>query len=532
MSAVSTEPFARGPHRFLRASRLRARFGGAFYTAVVAAAVFVSLVALLPVGFILVVTVQTGWDTVGHLLFRQRILDLTVNTVLLEAITIPLTVGLALWLAWLTERSDLPGRRIWAMLVVAPISIPAFVHSYAWISAFPRFNGLPAAVLISILAYMPFIYLPIVAQLRRLDPALEDVAASLGDSGWKIFRRVILPQLRFAICGGSLLVGLHLLAEFGLYALIRYETFTTAILDQFQTAYSGPAAYVLAGVLIVFCLGLMALEALIRGNERYARLGPGAARRPMTRRLGAATLPSLLGLCVLVLLALGVPAATLGRWLVFGGARIWDMPALTAAFMESVGLAVAGGVITTLAAMPMAWLSVRAPSRLQKVLEACHYYVGSLPGVVVALALVTVTVRIVLPLYQTLFTALLGYALLFLPRALVGLRASIAQVPSELENTAMSLGKSPVNAIRLVTMRLAAPGAGAAFALCALGITTELTATLMLAPNGVVTLATQFWSLTSEIDYASATPYALLMVVLSLPMTVLLHRQSLRAEGR
>ncbi|TIR63919.1 MAG: ABC transporter permease subunit, partial [Mesorhizobium sp.] len=83
------------------------------------------------------------------------------------------------------------------------------------------------------------------------------------------------------------------------------------------------------------------------------------------------------------------------------------------------------------------------PGRLQRLLESCNYIVGSLPGVVVALALVTITVRIALPLYQTLFTILFGYALMFLPRALVSLRASIAQAPVELERAASSLGRPP-----------------------------------------------------------------------------------------
>jgi iron(III) transport system permease protein len=180
----------------------------------------------------------------------------------------------------------------------------------------------------------------------------------------------------------------------------------------------------------------------------------------------------------------------------------------------------------------MAWLSVRAPGRLQRVLEACHYYVGSLPGVVVALALVAVTVRVALPLYQTVVTVLLAYVLMFLPRALVGLRASIAQAPVELERAAMALGRTPVQAVLQTTMRLAAPGAAVSMALVAMGITTELTATLMLAPNGTSTLATEFWSLTSEIDYAAAAPYALMMVLSSLPMTLLLYAQSKRTAGR
>jgi iron(III) transport system permease protein len=69
-------------------------------------------------------------------------------------------------------------------------------------------------------------------------------------------------------------------------------------------------------------------------------------------------------------------------------------------------------------------------------------------------------------------------------------------------------------------------------ALTALAITTELTATLMLAPNGTHTLATQFWQHSSELDYAAAAPYALMMILASLPMTILLHTQSKRMAGR
>ena len=118
-------------------------------------------------------------------------------------------------LAWLTERTALAGRQLWSALAVAPLAIPAFVQSYAWVSAVPSLHGLSAGVFLSVLAYYPFIYMPVAAVLRRLDPTLEDVAASLGTPPWKVFFRVVLPQLRLAICGGALLVALHLLAEYG-----------------------------------------------------------------------------------------------------------------------------------------------------------------------------------------------------------------------------------------------------------------------------------------------------------------------------
>lgn len=502
------------------------------HASVVAIAGLVSILSLVPLGFIVWITFDVGWDTVRALVFRPRVGELLVNTVLLEVCTIPLSILLATSLAWLTERSDIPGARLWSWFAIAPLAVPAFVHSYAWVSVWPGMRGLASGVFVSVLAYYPFLYLPIAATFRRLDPAIEDAAASLGLGPWAVFFRAVLPQLRLAICGGSLLIALHLLAEYGLFVMIRFDTFATAIVDQFQSAYNSPAANMLGGVLVICCLFLLGLEVLVRGNERYARVGSGAARPAEPRSLGWMTLPALLLPIATAALTLGVPFVTLTRWLVLGGVGIWRMDTVGNAFLQTIVLAVAGGVLATIAAAPMAWLSVRAPGRFQRILEACHYYVGSLPGVVVALALVTITVRLFLPLYQTFATLLVAYVLLFLPRAMVGLRASIAQAPVELERAAMALGRTPGQAVRQITMRLAAPGAAASVALAALGITNELTATLMLSPNGVDTLATKFWSLTSEIDYAAAAPYAFMMVVLSLPLTLLLYAQSRRTAGQ
>jgi iron(III) transport system permease protein len=495
------------------------------------AAMFISALALAPIGFILWVTFQTGWQTASALLFRPRIAELLINTTLLELVAVPLAILLGVALAWLTERTDLPGARLWSWLAVTPLAIPAFVHSYGWASVAPHWSGLSAATAISVLAYFPFLYLPVAAQLRRLDPAVEEAAASLGQTPWQIFFRVVLPQLRFAICGGSLLIGLHLLAEYGLYVTVRFDTFTTAIMDQFQSSYSGPAANMIAIVLALYCIGLLFLERTVRGSERYARIGTGAARMPAALRLGRARWLCLLVPVATIVLALGVPLLTLARWLVLGGSAIWQ-PAVGAAFLQTMLLALIGGILATVASMPMAWLSVRAPGRFAHILEGCHYYVGSLPGIVVALALVALAVHAFLPLYQTLATLLMAYLLLFLPRALIGLRSSVAQTPVELEQAATMLGRSPLRAVMATTLRLAAPGAAAAMALVGLGIATELTATLMLAPTGVETLATAFWSFSSELDYARAAPYAFLMVILSLPLTILLQAQSRWMAGR
>lgn len=516
-----------------KAARRSARPGNRPAAWITVIAVAASLAALLPLAFVLFVAVQNGWQTIVAMVVRPRVGELLINTVLLVVLTVPLCVLVGVALAWLTERTDLPGRRFGSLLCAAPLAVPAFVHSYAWVSLVPSIHGLFAGVLVSLVAYFPFLYLPAAAALRRLDPAMEDVAASLGETPWRIFLRVVLPQLRLPIWGGALLVGLHLLAEYGLYAMIRFDTFTTAIFDQFQSTFNGPAANMLAGVLVLCCLLLLGTEAGTRGHARYARLGSGSEALPRLYRLGAGRAVAGLSLLALMTaLALGVPFVTLGRWLISGGSAVWNMAELVTAFVQTLIYAVIGAVITTAAAIPIAWLSVRRPSRLIRLLESCNYVTSSLPGIVVALALVTITVRVANPLYQTVFTVLLAYLLMFLPRALIGLRASIAQAPAELEDVARSLGRTPSCAIWGITLRLAAPGAAAGAALVFLAITNELTATLLLAPSGTRTLATGFWARSSEIDYAGAAPYALIMILLSLPLTWLLYRQSQRIAGR
>jgi iron(III) transport system permease protein len=500
------------------------------HPAVVAAALVVAAFALVPVGFVVWVLVQAGWDTAVSMIVRPKVGEIFLATLLLQVLAVPLSVGLALVLAWLTERSDLPLAALWRWLAVAPLAIPAFVMAYAWDSTVPMLRGLWPAVGISVLAYFPLVYLPVIAQLRRLDPAAEDVAATLGHSPARVFLTVVLPQLRLAICGGGLLIALHLLAEYGLFVLIRYDTLTVAIVNQFQAVYDGPAANLMGIVLVACAVGLLALEAWLRGDRRYARVGAGAARVAPLARLGRASWLWMLLPIATSALAVGLPLATLIRWLLIGGADALHLPELTAALGQSFLYAVLGALFVTVVALPIAWLSARAPGPLQRALENVHLYVGALPGVIVALALVAITVRVALPLYQTVATVLIAYVLLFLPRAVVSVRASLAQVPLELQQAATALGRPPFRAAVETTLRLAFPGIAAGMALVAMGIVTELTATLMLSPIGTETLATQFWSRTGEFDHVGAAPFALAMVVLSIPLCIILHRQATRTR--
>ncbi|WP_082484173.1 MULTISPECIES: ABC transporter permease [Micrococcaceae] len=512
-----------------RGSSPRPPFG---VSAVSVLAVLIALFSLVPLGYVLYMSVATGWDTAVGLIFRPRVAELLLNTVLLTVITVPLCLVLGVAGAWLVERTALRGRRTWAVLLAAPLAIPAFVNSYAWVSAVPSLAGLGSGVLIATLSYFPLVYIPAAAALSRLDPAIEQSAASLGLGAWRTFFRVVLPQLRIALTGGGLLVALHLLAEYGAFAMIRFDTFTTAIMVQFQSTFNGAAGNMLASVLVFFCLLLLLAEVRTRGSARYARIGPGAQARALRLPLRGYQLPAQLFLLALTVLAFGLPLFLVLRWVAAGGPDVWAAAEFVPALAATLGYGLAGAAATIVVAFPMAYLAVRHPGWFSKTLELSNYITSSLPGIVVGLAFVTVSIRLVPGVYQSAGVLVAAYVLLFLPRALVNLRAGLAQAPKELDEAAQALGKPPLTAFVQVTLRLMAPAAAGGAALVFLAITNELTATLLLSPNGTRTLATEFWSKSSEIDYAGAAPYALLMILLSAPMTYLLFQQSKKVAGQ
>jgi len=177
------------------------------------------------------------------------------------------------------------------------------------------------------------------------------------------------------------------------------------------------------------------------------------------------------------------------------------------------------------AALPGAWLLDRRRSAFSVALERLTFVASALPGVVVGLALVTVAVHWARPIYQTVGLVVLAYLILFVPRAVVTWRAGLAAVPPELAEAGRSLGAGGVGTFTRVVLPIVAPSALTGFVLVFLATGTELTATLLLAPTGTETLATAFWAASDELDYVASAPYAAVLILLSAPLTLLLHRR-------
>jgi iron(III) transport system permease protein len=479
-------------------------------------AVAVTVAVLLPLAFLVVQAVQVGWPELRQLLFRQLTAHLVWNTVSLVVVVTALCAAVGTTAAWFVERTDLPGRRILAVLVVIPLGIPDFVVSFGWRAIFPSMGGFWAAVLVMTLAVYPLVFLPVAASLRGADPAQEEVARSLGLGRMRTFWSVTVGQARTAILGGAILVGLVVLAEFGAFEILGYQTLTTEIYNEFQVGFNEPAACALSLILVLLGAGLLAGEGAVRGGGRSARVGGGAARVLRPVRLGRARPVVLAGVVLLVGLALGVPVGAIVSLLVQGGHSTLPPASLGIATLNTFAYAAAAGVVATVAALPVALLSVRYPRPRVMALERINMVVLAVPGLVVALSFTYVTEHFLSgAFYQTSPLLVLAYAIMFFPLAVVAVRAAVARSPVGLEEVGRSLGVPRRSVLRRVTLPLIAPGLAAAFALVFLETATELTATLVLHPTNVETLATQFWAYQSNLSYSQAAPYAGVMVLIA-----------------
>jgi iron(III) transport system permease protein len=510
----------------------------------VASALTVAALVLLPPAYLLVrVAGGSGaWDV----LWRSRTLDLVWSTGLLVAGVTAAAVAIGVPLAWLVTRTDLPGRRIWAVLAALPLVIPSYVAALCLLGALgprgllrdalgvdelPDIRGYWGALLALTLSTYPYVFLLTAAALRDADPSLEEAARSMGLTRRAAFRRVSLPLLRPSVGAGALLVALYTLSDFGVVSLMRYDALTRAIYLQYRSLFDRTPAAVLGLVLIALTAVVLVAEQRSRRGRRYHRASPGPARPAAVVPLGRWRAPALAFCTLTVGVFLALPAAVLGYWLERGIAadRRLEVPwqeALNSLAASGLAAAVAVG-----AALPVAVLALRHRSRWTVALERVCYAGNALPGIVIALSLVFFAARYAPFVYQTLALLVLAYVVRFFAQGLSGVGSALETVSPRLEEAARGLGRSRLGALVTVTIPLARSGILAGTALVFLSAMKELPATLLLRPIGFETLATEIWKLTQVGAYSRAALPALMLIVVSAPILFLLRTPGEAAES-
>ena len=524
------------------------RYFGVVFKAIV---LLIALAMLLPLAYLLYRAAGVGWTQAVDLLARMRTLQIMWNSLILVCGVTTLSLALALPFAWLTERTDLPGWRIWTVLAMMPLVIPSYVGGFALIAMFgprgvlqellspfgvnrlPSIYGFTGALWVLTLFTYPYIFMSIRAALHRFDPSIEEAARSLGYNGWQTFLKVTLPNLRPAITAGGLLVALYTLSDFGAVSLLRFNSFTRAIYVQYLSSFDRNVASLLSLALIVFTIILLVLErnSRGRGRPRYYRSSAGVAAPRKRIELAHRKWPALLFCGTVVTAALVLPVGVIVFWLLRGLASGESLTPVWTATLNSFRAGAMAALAAAALGLPVAFAAIRMGGRLMN-LAARAVYVGyGLPGIVIALSLVFFGANFAPLLYQTLWMLVFAYVVRFLPQAIGAMQISLLQMNPRLEEAGRSLGLGNRAVFRRIIAPIVQPGVLAGMALVFLTTVKELPATLLLSPTGFTTLATQIWSATDEAFFARAAAPALMLLAMSAFSIFLVLMQEEREVG-
>lgn len=510
----------------------------------------ISALMLLPVIYLLLRASDAGVE-LGDVLWRERTLVVLRNTVLLAVSVAGAASLIGVPLAWLTTRTAIAGRRFWALAATLPLVVPSYVGALTIVAAFgprglahdlvaepfgierlPSIYGFWGSWLALTLFTFPYVFLSVQAALRGVDTCFEEAGRCLGLGPVRSFCRVVLPQLRPAIASGALLSALYTVSDFGVVTLMRYDVFTRAVYVQYRSSFDRTTAAALGLVLVAMTVGLLVVDLRIRGTAVRYRSGSGTGRERRLLSLGKWH-PLGLAFCALVtLLSLGLPLGVLISWLVRGLSAGEYIDRIPAQALNTLGAGLLAGMMTAVLAFPVAWLAVRYPGRFATAAERIGFLGYALPGVVVAIAFVYAGANLVPPLYGTLGLLVVAYAVRFLPQALAAERLSLIQISPRLEEAARGLGKSEAGTLLRVTLPLARPGVLTGMAMVMLTVMKELPITLLLAPIGFETLATELWQTTSNGAYGRAALPAMVLIAISAVPSLLLtrHRDARRGD--
>ena len=472
---------------------------------------------------------------------------------LLLAVTVSIAAAVTgTGLAWLVQRTDLPGRRVLRVLLPLPLVIPSFIAAFALIATFapggllagplgalgiepPQVRGFWGAFVVLSLFTYPYVYLPVAARLRQLPASLEESARLLGRGPGAVFLTVVLPQIATAVAAGALLVGLYTISDFGAVQLLRYDTLTRVI-------YSGRTLDPAGSLALALLLGLLAVAVAAAERRLASRRPPMVANRDgrsLQVRLGRWRVPACLAAVGVLTLSLLAPMGVLVWWAARGlllgsersGRLVADPSALIGPALNTAGVAVVAALVAVVAVLPVAYVTARWRSRLGGAANAVVVGGFALPGLVIALACAFWVRQAPLPIYDAVYQTqgllIFAYVVHFGAQALRAGQVSVGAVPPQFDDAARMLGAGGWRRFTTVELPLMLPGLGAGAGLVLLSTMKELPATLLLAPPGFVTLATRVWTATEDAFLADASIGALVLVAVSGVLTwVLVVRRS------
>lgn len=510
-------------------------------------AVALSLPALVPLLAALSALARPDPDTLSHLV--QYVLPRVAGNTAWLLLGVGLgTAVLGTALAALVALCEFPGRRVFAWLLVLPLAMPGYVLAVVFIDLFdyagpvatwlrnaaglalPDMRNRAGLIAVMTLSLYPYVFLVAREAFATQGARAIEAARTLGMGPWRAFFHASLPLARPWIAGGTLLVLMETMADFGTVSAFNYDTFTRAIYQAWFALFSTDTALQIAAVMLLVVSALVALEVFSRRRQSFAGIGHSqVARTRLGRRAWLAT-----AACTLVVgVAIGLPLARLAfnalRHLGDLDTRYWATTA------NAVALAAMAAALTVAAAFVVAMAARERPGVLTSATTRLATLGYGLPGALLAIGLYVPVARMSARLADTLDSAvalqgglmllLVAYGIRFMAVAHAPVSGGLLRVRPHLVEASRSLGVTGLRQVRHVHWPLLRGSFATAALLVFVDVMKEMPITLMMRPFGWDTLATRVFELTNEGEWARAAVPALAIVLAGLVPVIALTRR-------
>jgi iron(III) transport system permease protein len=532
------------------------------------AALTLVLLMGLPLGWLVTLSVSGEHGaTAQHYLAAFRDLQLRRalwNTLVMAFWTGVVSVAIGAPLAWLTARTDLPGRRFMRALVMASFVTPPFLGAVAWVMlAGPNAGALnklwravtgaegaavniftmTGLVFVVALYTFPYVYVMIGNTLELIASDVEDAAAMLGAGRFTVARTVTLPLVAPAILSGFIVSVLQALALFGSPAILAlpagFHTLTTQVWGMFHYPPRVETAAAVAMPLLVATALLLMLQRRLLGRRGYVAVGgKGGARRRIA--LGPWRYPAVAFCLLVVVCAVFLPYGILAK---AAFSRAWAQPltwdnltlrhwtftffeysATQSAIVNTLELGVLTASVGAALAALLAYIARRRAVVGHQLIGFLALSPIAIPGVVLAVALFIAYTRPPLILYGTLWILFVAYVTKEMPVGYAQSDATFRAIPVELEEAGRILGAGRLRVLGEITAPLARSGVIAAWCFIFIGVIRELSASIILFTPDTKVMSVVIFDLKEEGQFGAIAVLGLFMIVMTFAVVVTMER--------
>jgi iron(III) transport system permease protein len=489
--------------------------------------------------------------------------EIIVNTVVFTGGSAIVATVLALFLAYLYNRTNIPGKYLFQIISLIPMMVPHILFAVSWALLLNPSNGminlllrqffglegaalniytLRGMILVEGLLDLPIAYLVIAPAMSAFDVSLEESSKVCGASNLRTLFRVTLPVLRPAILAAMTLVIVRSLASFAVPSVLgmpgRIYVLATHIYRVVSTGYNtdyGLAAAVGMSALIASIMLIFLYRHLTREGEKYVTIS-SRGYRPSVIDLKGARYPLFVIVGVLSFILIVLPVAVLFYTSVVPYSMVpsakafammnwkhWSAvlkdPISLLSLKNSLYLGIGGATLGMILSFFVAYVIVKVRSQASGWLESLSFLSFSFPGIVVGIGFMWFFVRT--PLYATIWALLIGYIATYLPYGIRPLTSAFVQIHGALEESSRVCGGGPLYTMRRIVIPLLIPGIVSGWILMATMFVRELSLSVVLSRPGTEVLAVQILRFAEDGLWGRLSALGIIMIFISTSLVVI-----------